>query len=176
MKYIIETDRCLLRQMNYDDFDSLKQIISDPETMKYYRKPYDDEGVNKWIRWNLGCYEKRGFGLWAIILKETNEFIGDCGITLQNIDGDEVFEIGYHINKKYWRKCLASECAKACKEWFFNNTEYNDVYSYMNVNNLGSRGVAKNNGMTFIKEYDNDGEMDAVYRITKEEYLKSIMK
>lgn len=44
-------------------------------------------------------YEKYGFGLWAVVLKKTGEFIGDCGITIQNIDGEMLPEIGYHIHK-----------------------------------------------------------------------------
>ena len=175
MKYIIETQRLKLRQLVQDDYNNLKAIISDPETMKYYYEPYDDNGVQKWLDWNFGCYKKRGFGLWAVELKD-GTFIGDCGITLQDIDGESVFEIGYHINKLYWRNGYASEAARACKSWFFENTNYNEVYSYMNVENIGSRSVAINNGMSLIKEYFKDNEHLAVYRITKEEYIKSNCK
>ena len=171
MEYIIQTERLNLRQLNDNDFENLKAIISDEETMKYYPKPYDDEGVKKWLRWNYGCYVKRGFGLWAVELKD-GTFIGDCGITLQNIDGDEVFEIGYHINKKFWKQGYATEAARACKKWFFDNTEYDEVYSYMNVDNLGSRGVAKNNGMKLIKEYFDKEEHLAVYKISRDEYIR----
>lgn len=168
--YIIETERLKLRQLTDDDFNNLKLILSDGETMKYYPKPYDDEGVNKWIRWNKGCYQKRGFGLWAIILKETNEFIGDCGITLQNIDGNEVFEIGYHLNKKYWKKGYGIEAAKACKKWYFENTDNDEVYSYMNINNKNSSNLAIRNGMKFVKQYDDENETLAVYKITRKEF------
>ena len=170
MKYIIETERLNFRQINENDFDNLKAILSDEETMKYYPQPYDDAGVEKWIRWSKACYEKRGFGLWAIELKD-GTFIGDCGITLQNIDGNEVFEIGYHLNKKYWHNDYASEAAIAAKKWFFENTNYSEVYSYMNINNLGSSGVAKKNSMKFIKDYYQDSEHIAVYRITRDEYI-----
>ena len=159
--------------MTNDDFLNLKNILSDEETMKYYPKPYDDEGVNRWIRWCLGCYEKRGFGLWAVELND-GTFIGDCGITLQNIDNEEVFEIGYHLNKKYWQNHYGSEAAKACKIWFFENTEYDEVYSYMNIDNLASRGVAESNGMAFIKDYYKDNEHLVVYRVARKEYLESL--
>lgn len=167
MKYIIETDRLKLRELNQDDFNNLKEILSDPETMKYYPRPYDDEGVNKWLTWNYGCYKKRGFGLFAVELKESNTFIGDCGITLQNINGKEVFEIGYHFNKKYWHHGYAQEAAKACKKWFFENTNNIEVYSYMNVDNIPSRNVATRNGMKFVKEFTKDDEHLAVYKAVK---------
>lgn len=174
MNYIIETKRLKLRKFNDNDFNGLKDILSDKETMKYYPKPYDDEGILRWLRWSYDCYEKRGFGLWAVELKENGRFIGDCGITLQNIDGDEVFEIGYHCNKKYWNNGYISEASKACKKWFFENTNYDEVYSYMNVDNTASRKVAENNGMSLVKEYYKEDEHLVVYRITRKEYEASI--
>lgn len=166
MKYIIETERLRLRELNKDDFDNLKAILQDPFTMKYYPKPYDDSGVLKWLEWSFACYKKRGFGLWAVELKD-GTFIGDTGITLQNIDGKDVFEIGYHFNNEYWGNGYAIEAARACKDWFFKNTEYYEVYSYMNKKNIRSSNVAIKNGMSFIKEYEENGEILSVYRIIK---------
>ena len=89
----IETNRLILRDYTMDDYEALYEIMSDPETMQHYPKPFDEEKVRSWIQWNLDNYQKYGFGLWAVTLKETDEFIGDCGITLQNIDGDYIVKI-----------------------------------------------------------------------------------
>ena len=59
--------------MNDGDYKSLQAVISDPETMKYYQKPYDEAGVQKWIDWCKASQAKRGFGLWSVILKETGQ-------------------------------------------------------------------------------------------------------
>ena len=67
---------------------TLYEIMSDPETMRHYPAPFDADRTRRWIEWNLENYEKYGFGLWAVVLKETGGFIGDCGITLQEIDGE----------------------------------------------------------------------------------------
>lgn len=168
----METKRLIFRKIEQSDYDNLKEIISDEETMKYYPKPYDDQGVQKWINWCQGCYKKRGFGLFAIILKENNNFIGDCGITLQNINGKEVFEIGYHLNKKYWHNGYVSEASQFMRDYYFNNTENNEVYSYMNKENIPSINVAKRNGMIFIEEYDEDNYPHVVYKITREQWKK----
>jgi RimJ/RimL family protein N-acetyltransferase len=166
----METKRLSFRQIEQSDFNHLKEIISDEETMKYYPNPYNDDGVQRWIDWCQGCYKKRGFGLFAVILKESNTFIGDCGITLQNINGKEVFEIGYHLNKKYWHKGYASEASQFMKDYFFKNTEYNEVYSYMNKENYPSRNVAIRNGMLFEEEYIEDDVLHVVYKITREQW------
>ena len=167
----IETERLILREYTQDDFDALYEILSDEQTMKHYPKPYDKKGVQCWIDWSLDNYQKYGFGLWAIVLKETGEFIGDCGITIQDIDGELLPEIGYHINKKFWRKGFAKEAAKAVRDWGFLNTQYDIIYSYMKYTNVGSYSTAIANGMQKVKEYpDPKNTIFYAYAITREEW------
>ena len=170
---MIETPRLILRNYTLSDFDSLYEILSDPETMQHYPAPYGEEKTRNWITWNLDNYEKYGFGLWAVVLKETGEFIGDCGITLQNIDGEILPEIGYHIHKKYWRRGFAKEAARAVRDWGFRNTEYDIFYSYMKYTNVGSYSTALANGMKKVKEYpDPKNTISYAYAITREEWEK----
>ena len=172
MKIILQTPRLYLREMDENDFDMLKKVISDPITMKYYPKPYDDEGVNKWIRWCKASYAKRGFGLWAVILKETGEMIGDCGVSMQYIDDEDRPEIGYHLRKDYHRQGLGKEITQAVRDYFFNNFSYDEVYSYMNVDNLPSYKTAEANGMTFRHIYVTpSGEKCRIYSITRKEWI-----
>ena len=170
---ILETKRLIIREYTPDDFDALYEILSDEETMQYYPKPYDENGVNRWIKWCIDSYVQHGFGLWALELKETGTFIGDCGISMQYIDGEILPEIGYHIHKNYWRRGYAKEACAAVKQWFFQNTEFESVYSYMNRDNVASCATAAANGMTRIKAYDNGNEALYVYRITRDEWIKS---
>lgn len=168
----IITERLRLREYTQDDFDDLKEILTDEETMRFYPKPYDLDGVQRWLDWSMDNYRRYGFGLWAIELKRTGEFIGDCGLTMQNIDGESLPEIGYHINKRYWRKGYAKEACKAVKDWAFTNTEFDELYSYMNVDNVPSYSTARANGMKRIKEYESDKEKDYVYMISRKEWEK----
>ena len=168
---IIETERLILREYTSEDFNDLYEILSDRETMEHYPKPYDEKGVRGWIRWNIENYAKYGFGLWAVVLKETGKMIGDCGITIQNIDGDLLPEIGYHIHKNYWRNGFGSEAARAVRDWAFENTEYDRLYSYMKYTNIGSYSTASAIGMKKVKEYpDEIDTVTYVYAITREEW------
>lgn len=168
---MIETERLLLRQYTMEDFDALYDMMSDSETMRHYPAPFDVDRTKKWISWNMDNYEKYGFGLWAIVLKRTKEFIGDCGITLQNIDGEMLPEIGYHIYKKYWRQGFAKEAARAVRDWGFQNTPYDTVYSYMKHTNVASCSTAIAIGMRKIKEYtDPKNTISYVYAITRSEW------
>lgn len=156
--------------MTLDDFSSLKEVISDKETMKYYKAPYDDNGVNRWISWCLSSYQKYGFGLYAVVLKDTNKMIGDCGISMQKIDGEELPELGYHLSKKYHRLGLATEMNKAMTDYFFNNFDFDTLYSYMTDENEPSYKTAEKNGMTLIKKYKDDDQLLRVYALTREEW------
>ena len=164
---VIETKRLILREMSFDDFDSLKAIISDPINMKYYEQPYDDTGVTRWINWNLTNYQTYGFGLWACIHKETGEMIGDCGVTMQFINKKIRPEIGYHFNLNYHNQGYATEAAQAVKEYIFKNTTFKELYTYTTKENLPSRRVAEKNGMIFIEEYVDGNEHLVVYKIVK---------
>lgn len=172
MKYIIETQRLSLREYTKDDFSALYEVLSDPETMKHYPKPYDEKGTRRWIEWSLENYKKHGFGWWAIELRETGEFIGDCGITMQNIGGQLLPEIGYHLNKKFWRSGYGKEAAVAVRDWFFENTDHDAVYSYMTVANVASYSTAASIGMRRINEYTDDDGACYVYAITRKEWEK----
>ena len=170
---VIETERLLLRDYTMEDFDALYAIMSDPETMRHYPAPFDAERTRRWIAWNLENYEKYGFGLWAVVLKETGEFIGDCGVTIQNIDGELLPEIGYHIHKKHWRKGYAKEAARAVRDWASSNTAYDVLYSWMKYTNEGSWRTAMANGMTKVKEFpDPKNTVSYAFAITREDWKK----
>ena len=168
---ILETDRLLLRKYTPADFGALHEIMSDAETMRHYPAPFSEERTRRWIDWNLKNYEDYGFGLWAVVLKSTGAFIGDCGITLQDIDGERLPEIGYHIHKKYWRRGFAKEAAAAVRDWAFQNTNYAAVYSYMKYTNVASFSTALAIGMKKVKEYpDEKNGISYAYAITREEW------
>jgi len=173
MKIMFETERLIIRETCSEDFENLKAVISDPINMKYYPKPYDDNGVNRWLNWCINSYKENGFGLWALILKENGDYIGDCGISLQNIDGEIVPEVGYHLNYKYHHKGYIYEACQAVIEFGFTKLGFNKLYSYMTSENIPSQCVAIRNNMIFEKSYVSDATKDFVFSITKE-YWESL--
>jgi RimJ/RimL family protein N-acetyltransferase len=175
---MIETKRIILRNQTLNDLNDLYQILSDKETMKYYPKPYTKEATKNWIIGNINSYRKNGFGLWAVVLKFNNKFIGQCGITNQNIDGKIVPEIGFHINKKYWNNGYATESALACLKYGFDKLNLDEIYIHTYVKNIPSIRIAEKIGMIKRKEYDkiitahNIIMKHVVYSIKKDEMKK----
>ena len=147
---IFETERLYLREMNQSDFDSLCKILQDEETMIAYEGAFSDSEVQEWLDRQISRYQKWGFGLWAVILKQTNEMIGQCGLTMQPWKDKEVLEIGYLFERAYWHKGYAIESAMACKKYAFEILKADEVCSIIRDTNIASQNVAIRNGMTIV--------------------------
>ena len=147
---VLETKRLLLREMKPDDFQALFLVLGNPETMWHYPYTFDGRHVRDWIERNINRYQKDGFGLWAVCLKQSGEMIGDCGLTLQNINGKTLPEIG-------------------C------NTDFKALYSYCKYTNVPSIKTAESIGMHFVCEYpDETNGMTHVSAISRERWLNEI--
>ena len=169
---MIETERLLLREYKVEDFDALFEIMSDAETMQHYPEPFDEARTMRWIEWNLENYSLYGFGLWAVCLKETGEMIGDCGVTMQLINDQIKPEIGYHIRRDMQRKGYAKEASIAVRDWVFNNTPFNMIYSYMKYTNEASIKTAMSYGCKQIDEFSDEiNEITKVFAISRDEWL-----
>ena len=165
------TDRLFLREMNEGDIDALYSVLADPDIMRHYQYTFDEARVRGWIERNMARYRKDGFGLWAVCLKDTNEVIGDCGLTLQNINGQILPEIGYHIRRDCQRRGYASEAARAVRDWTFENTPFGAVYSYMKNTNLPSARTALSYGCRPAGGYeDGVNGLTSVFVLTREEW------
>lgn len=147
-KFILETERLYLREMEQSDYDPLCKIMQDEKTMYAYNGIYSDSEVQEWLNRQLARYKEYGFGLWAVVLKETEVMIGQCGLTMQDWNGREVLEIGYLFQRAYWHNGYATEASKACKEYAFETLGADEVCSIIRDTNTASQNVALRNGMT----------------------------
>ncbi|MDP9234197.1 MAG: GNAT family N-acetyltransferase [Actinomycetota bacterium] len=160
---VLETDRLLLRHLAPDDLDDLAAILTDAETMRYYARPFTRDESRTWISNNIQRYESDGFGLWAIVLKESGEFVGDCGPVRRFVDDRDEVEIGWQVRRARWRQGIASEAGAACRDYAFGPLGLERVISLIRPENIPSRGVAEKIGMTIEKEIDYKGFTHYVY-------------
>ena len=150
-KIMMETERLIIREMVQSDLEALCRIMCDEEVMRAaYESAFSIEEVQGWLNRHLKRYEDYGFGLWAVVLKETNEMIGQCGLTLQSWKDKEILEIGYLFCKDYWHKGYATEAAIACKEYAFTVLDASSVYSTIRDTHTASQNVAIRNGMKIV--------------------------
>ena len=168
---ILETKRLVLREMRQSDFQDLAEILQNPKVMYAYEHDFSDNDVQIWLNRQIERYKKYGFGLWAIILKETKEMIGQAGLTMQPYKNTEVLEIGYLLKGNFWFYGYAKEAACGCKKYAFEHLKKDKVYSIMKADNLPSIKVAESIGMNkkdeFITQYYNGDMLHFLYSVCK---------
>lgn len=173
---IIETERLILRKMDNGDYSALCKILQDEDVMYAYEHAFSDDEVDEWLKKQLVRYETDGIGLWAVVLKENGEVIGQCGLTKQLWWGENVVEVGYLFIKDFWHKGYATEAAVACKDYAFNRLGEKRVYSIIRDLNLPSRRVALRNGMKVcgvqVKYYYGIDMPHLIYCISNEDTEK----
>lgn len=154
---VIETARLYLRRMTAEDYPALCRVLQDDRAMYAYEGAFPDDEVQKWLARQLARYRQWGFGLWAVVLKETGAVIGQCGVTMQPWRGAEVLEIGYLFERVYWHGGYATEAATACRQYAFEVLDAPEVCAIIRDTNTASQRVAKRCGMvaadTAVKHY-----------------------
>lgn len=174
---ILETKRLYLREMTLEDMPILRKILQDEDVMYAYAHAFDEEETKAWLNRQRSRYEQDGFGLWAVILKENNEMIGQCGLTKQALNKEEIMEIGYLFQKKYWHQGYAREAAYSCMKYAFKQYPISAIYSIIRDTNKASKQVAIHNGMqiteTFVKHYYGIDMPHEVYCRTRKDYEKN---
>ncbi len=116
---VIQTERLVLRELRPDDTDLLLEIFSDPIAMKYYPGTKSRSETRSWISRNLSSYREHGYGMWATFSSSTGEFVGQVGLTLQEVEGHAETELGYLLVREFWGRGIASEAARACRDFAF---------------------------------------------------------
>lgn len=153
LNMIIETERLYLRELEQSDFESLCKILQDEETMYAYEGAFSDEEVHDWLDRQIDRYQQWNFGLWAVVLKETDEMIGQCGLTMQTWKEDKVLEIGYLFERSHWHQGYATEAARACKKYAFEVLNAEEVCSIIRDTNIASQNVAVRNEMAIVDSW-----------------------
>jgi ribosomal-protein-alanine N-acetyltransferase len=152
----IETKRLVLRPMLGSDFDVLLLIFTDPKVMAAFdHPPFTHEQMNRWMNRNLDHQIKFGYGLFSVILKESGELIGDCGLEVMEDMG--AAELGYDFRSDFWNQGYATEAATAVRDHAFDFLKLPQLISLIRVGNLASKRVAEKVGMTLEEEFTSHG-------------------
>jgi RimJ/RimL family protein N-acetyltransferase len=148
------------------DTDALLQIFSDPKAMKYFGGViFDRPRMEKWVADNLAHHREHGFSLWSVVLKETGEVIGDCGLETDTIEGELRVGLGFDFQSRYWNRGYATEAAQAALEHAFATYRFDKIYGWIDPENKASERVAEKVGMTVEKLVDRGGKTYALYSI-----------
>lgn len=166
MPPMIETERLLLRPMRAEDVDPLLRVFGDPKVMASFGvAPFDRDQMQRWVQRNLDHQDRHGYGLFSVILRETDELIGNCGLEEMEIDGisgdgtaaGAVAELGYDFRSDHWNQGYATEAATAVRDYAFETLALPRLISLIRQGNIASRRVAEKIGMRHERDIRRAG-------------------
>ena len=168
---LIETERLLLRLFEAADLDTAYIIFNDADVQKYLsaKNKRSREKMEVLLNKSVNYWQTRGFGMLCVADKTTNKMIGYCGF--QTFDGTSNIEIGFGFLKDCWGKGIATEAAKACLKFAFENLSLEKIYAATVSENIASQKVLEKINMKY-DEKTIHYEMDLLlFSISRSEFL-----
>ncbi len=148
---VTETERLILRRFTPEDAADNYRIYTDPENMRFMgRQPDSVEFERYHIQRHIAnYYDRHDFGLWAVVLKESNKLIGRCGLIYQPVEDTQEVEVSYLIDRHYWGRGLATEAAREVVRLGFEKYKLPRIVALINPENIASVRVAEKIGMKY---------------------------
>jgi RimJ/RimL family protein N-acetyltransferase len=170
---MLETERLIMRRFTFADLDALVDLRADEEVIRYIgqRRLQNPEAIEKRLAFYIDCYEKHGFGMCAMIWKETGEMIGWSGLQPLGETGET--EVGYGMAKRFWGRGIGYECARAWLEYAFTKTGAARIVAVADPANKGSWRIMEKCGMTYERTDEHYGMQCVFYAIARDEFLKN---
>ena len=164
----LETDRLQFRMFTMDDLDELAPIFADPDVIRHLGsgKPAPRAETETALRSIIKHWERHGFGRWAVCDKQTRELIGYGG--LRSFYGEP--ELVYLLAKAHWGRGLATEIARACLKFGFDDRAFERIVGMAKPANVASRHVLDKTGMSFERNANVYGMEVVCYAITRAAY------
>ncbi len=150
---IAETERLQLRHFHVDDAPAMERVFGDAEVMRFGRGPQSHEWVRTWLEKRAEIYKQRGFGLWAVVVRETQQVIGYCGLSyFDDIAGQPETEVGYRLARASWGHGFATEAACAARDYALGTLGLTRLIAIIDPRNIASVKVAEKTGLRYEKD------------------------
>jgi [ribosomal protein S5]-alanine N-acetyltransferase len=164
---MLETARMRLLAWQPNDWLLLRPIATDPEVMRYIScgQPWPDERIREFVGRQIGHCDKLGYCLWKLLLKESSEMIGFCG--LQPLDGTAETEIGWWLTRACWGQGLATEAARAALLDGFERAGLERIVAVAMAANRASLHVMAKMGMKYEREMVHRGFDVVLYAVDR---------
>ena len=172
MRILAETERLILRELEYTDENDLFEMDSDPEVHLFIEnnpvKSIDE--ITKVIEMLKKQYKENGIARWAVIDKLTNECIGWSGLKYFNQPlnkHNNFYELGYRFKKKHWGKGFATESSIAILDYGFANLNVDKIFAITDPRNVNSKKVLSKLGFEFQETFDYEGDTTDWFELKK---------
>ncbi|RAX01421.1 MULTISPECIES: GNAT family N-acetyltransferase [unclassified Photorhabdus] len=150
MAVVLETDRLIMRAWREEDRLPFCYLNSNVEVMEYFPTTLTAEQSNTMVDRIIQRFEQQGgWGLWAVELKETGDFIGFVGlnIPIAELPFSPCVEIAWRLNKPFWGRGYANEAARKALNFAFTQLKLEEIVAFTTISNLRSQKVMERLGM-----------------------------
>lgn len=150
---VLRIDEFAMRPIQAADLDALAVIWTDPEVTRFLPScgmPISREKTEKALVSFIEHWEKRGYGIWAIVKNASLEMVGYCG--LRYLDELNEVEVLYGLAKAYWGKGIATQAAKASISYGFNVANLDRLIALTLPDNQASKRVIEKSGLHYEKQ------------------------
>jgi ribosomal-protein-alanine N-acetyltransferase len=172
---MIDTKRLFMRQFSQDDLPWLIENRSPVAVNRFLggMQMQSPEALTVRLEFYIQCYEKFGFGMCAMGLKETGELIGSSG--LQPLEDTGEIEVGYNLSEKYWRQGFGYESAMGWLKHGFEIVGLERIVAVCHPDNIGSWKIMEKCGMRYEKTAFHYGGDLLFYAISREEFANHVL-
>lgn len=180
--YKFESERLGFRLWVDEDYEPFSKMNSDSNVMQYFPNSLTRVESDNLIKRIMRHFKEYGYGLWAVELKSTKEFIGFIGFNTATFETDftPCLEIGWRLDRRFWNKGYATEGAIKCLEYGYSILDLDKIYSFTSEINKPSINVMKKIGLqyqgSFLHPNINENSQlrpHVLYMIDKKEYEKT---
>jgi RimJ/RimL family protein N-acetyltransferase len=151
------TDRLVLRRWRDSDREPFGTLNGDPETLKFFPATLSQAESDAFIDRIEERFEQQGYGLWALEIAGTGEFIGYTGLNPlpDGVPGAGGMEIGWRLARHAWHRGYATEAALAARQVAFSGAGLTEIWSMTAVLNEPSQAVMRRIGLTEVARFDH---------------------
>jgi ribosomal-protein-alanine N-acetyltransferase len=164
----LQTGRLRLRAFTEADIDRMAMLMANKDFMLFSLGIFTREKTAEFLDKVMVRDREGRPSQFGVIFRENDRLIGYCGFFAQIVDGIEELEIGYRIDPTYRNRGIATEAARAVRDYAFSELCLPRVMSLIHPDNVPSRRVAEKNGMTLEKETVFRGFPTLVFSVRRE--------
>jgi RimJ/RimL family protein N-acetyltransferase len=165
---VIETERLLLRRMTVDDLDELVAIHADPDIMRVFGR-FALDRARSWLGEVDQNWRDHRYGRVAVTDRATGRLLGRTGLAYLDEVGET--ELGWTLRRDAWGCGYATEAARACADWAFQDFEIPYLTSLIERGNQRSIRVANRLAMAPLREQVSYDRPTIVYAVTRDTWL-----
>jgi len=153
----IRTDRLLLRRWLDSDREPFAALNADPKTMQFFPATLDRLESDAFVDLIESRFEQQRYGLWALEVIDTGEFIGFTGLNPMpdDVPGAGGTEVAWRLARHAWHRGYATEAARAALGVAFGGVGMKEIWSMTAVLNEPSQAVMRRLGLTEVARFDH---------------------